>query len=35
MKELGMYSIDEYKNQFRVNNAVAFASGNPIGLEQN
>lgn len=30
-----MYSIDEYKNQFRVNNAVAFASGNALGLEQN
>lgn len=35
MKELGMYSIDEYKNQFRVNNAVAFANPNSIGLEQN
>ena len=35
MKELGMYSIDEYKNQFRVNNAVAFASGNTLGIEQN
>lgn len=35
MKELGMYSVDEYKNQFRVNNAVAFASGNPLGIEQN
>ena len=35
MKELGLYSIDEYKNQFRVNNAVAFASLDSIGLEQN
>ena len=35
MKELGMYSIDEYKNQFRVNNAVAFANPNTIGIEQN
>lgn len=35
MKELGMYSVDEYKNQFRVNNAVAFANPNTIGLEQN
>ena len=35
MKELGLYSIDEYKNQFRVNNAAAFANPNSIGLEQN
>lgn len=35
MKEFGMYSVDEYKNQFRVNNAVAFANPNTIGLEQN
>ena len=35
MKELGLYSIDEYKNQFRVNNAAAFSSLNTIGLEQN
>lgn len=35
MKELGLYSIDEYKNQFRVNNAVAFSNPNSIGLEQN
>lgn len=35
MKELGMYSIDEYKNQFRVNNAVAFANPNNLGIEQN
>lgn len=35
MKELGLYSIDEYKNQFRVNNAVAFANPNSIGIEQN
>ena len=35
MKELGMYSVDEYKNQFRVNNAVAFANPNTIGIEQN
>lgn len=35
MKELGMYSIDEYKNQFRVNNAVAFANANSVGIEQN
>ncbi len=30
-----MYSIDEYKNQFRVNNAVAFANLNTVGIEQN
>lgn len=35
MKELGLYSIDEYKNQFRVNNAAAFSSPDAIGLEQN
>lgn len=35
MKELGMYSIDEYKNQFRINNAVAFSSPDTIGIEQN
>ena len=35
MKELGMYSVDEYKNQFRVNNAVAFANANTLGIEQN
>lgn len=35
MKELGMYSAEEYKNQFRVNNAVAFANQNTIGIEQN
>lgn len=35
MKELGLYSIDEYKNQFRVNNAVAFSNPDSIGLEQN
>lgn len=35
MKELGLYSIDEYKNQFRVNNAVAFSNPDSIGIEQN
>ena len=35
MKELGLYSIDEYKNQFRVNNASAFSNPNNIGIEQN
>lgn len=35
MKDLGLFTKDEYKKQFRVNNAVAFASGNALGLEQN
>lgn len=35
MKELGLYSIEEYKNQFRVNNAVAFANPDSLGIEQN
>lgn len=35
MKELGLYSIDEYKNQFRVNNAVAFSNPDSLGIEQN
>ena len=35
MKKLGLYSIDEYKNQFRVNNAAAFSNPNSVGLEQN
>ena len=34
MKELGILSKDEYKNQFRVNNAVAFATPNAYGLEK-
>lgn len=35
MKDLGLFTQDEYKNQFRINNAVAFAAGNNIGIEQN
>ena len=35
MKDLGLFTQDEYKNQFRINNAVAFATGNNIGIEQN
>lgn len=34
MKELGILSKEEYKNQFRVNNAVAFATPNAYGLEK-
>ena len=34
MKELGILSKEEYKNQFRVNNAVAFATPNTYGLEK-
>lgn len=34
MKELGILSKEEYKNRFRVNNAVAFATPNAYGLEK-
>ena len=34
MKDIGILSKDEYKNQFRVNNAVAFATPNAYGLEK-
>lgn len=34
MKELGLLTKEEYKNQFRVNNAVAFATPNAYGLEK-
>ena len=34
MKEIGIFSREEYKNQFRVNNAVAFATPNAYGLEK-
>ena len=34
MKDLGILSKEEYKNQFRVNNAVAFATPNAYGLEK-
>lgn len=33
-KELGIFTQDEYKNQFRVNNAAAFANPANYGLEQ-
>ena len=33
-KEIGMLSKEEYKNQFRVNNAVAFATPANYGIEQ-
>lgn len=35
VKDFGMYSQDEYKNQFRVNNAAAFANSANLGIEQN
>lgn len=35
IKEFGMLSKEEYKHQFRVNNAVAFATPGNYGLEQN
>lgn len=34
MKDIGILSKEEYKNQFRVNNAVAFATPNTYGLEK-
>ena len=34
MKELGLLTKEEYKNQFRVNNAAAFATPNAYGLEK-
>ena len=34
MKDLGILTKEEYKNQFRINNAVAFATPNAYGLEQ-
>ncbi len=34
MKDIGILSKEEYKNQFRVNNAVAFATPNAYGLEK-
>ena len=34
VKELGILSQEEYKNQFRVNNAVAFATPANFGLEK-
>lgn len=34
MKDLGIFTKEEYKNQFRINNAVAFATPNAYGLEQ-
>lgn len=34
MKELGLFTQEEYKDQFRVNNAAAFATPNAYGLEQ-
>lgn len=34
MKDLGILSKEEYKNQFRVNNAAAFATPNAYGLEK-
>ena len=34
MKDIGILSKEEYKNLFRVNNAVAFATPNAYGLEK-
>ena len=34
MKELGLLTKEEYKNQFRVNNAAAFATPGAYGLEK-
>ena len=34
MKDIGILSKEEYKSQFRVNNAVAFATPNAYGLEK-
>lgn len=34
MKELGLFTQEEYKDRFRVNNAAAFATPNAYGLEQ-
>ena len=33
-KEIGLLSKEEYKNQFRINNAVAFANPANYGLEK-
>lgn len=35
MNKIGIFTQDEYKNQFRVNNAVAFANPKNVALERN